>query len=135
MNQRKRRGANAVEFALTLPVIIFILSGVVDYGYFLHLQYNMINAVTQGARAGVTTDRPEVSGDPVPKTVAETVAKDVWTAANLPGFPTVTATESGTAPNIQLQVVGTVEFVELVGVLPTPANITHTAVMRMDDQT
>lgn len=132
--RRYRRGANAVEFALTLPLIVIILSGVIDLSYYLHLQYSMINAVSQGARAGATTPVPVETGDPVPKDVAKTVTEDVWTESGLPGFPAVVAVTSGVDPNIQITVSGELAYVGFIGYVPTPDKLQHTTVMRLDDQ-
>lgn len=129
--RRCRSGSNAVEFALTLPVIIFILSGVVDYSYYFHLQYNMINAVAQGVRAGVEAD--PIDDDPID--IAQQVADAVWDAAELQGAPTFVADWGVTTPpDRTLVLTGEMNFVNLVGVLPTPTQVKHVATMRMIDQ-
>ncbi len=48
-NERPDRGAAAVEFALVLPLVLFILFGVVDFGRAYMAQI----ALTQAAREGV----------------------------------------------------------------------------------
>lgn len=129
---RARRGSNAVEFALTLPVILVILSGTVDYGYYLHLQYHMVNAVSQAARAGAVTPANQE-----PKDVAKQMVSDLWVAANLPGTPDTTGTDYVDAPPDKLlQVVGTLNYknMAMVGFIPVPEQVAHTAVMRLEDQ-
>lgn len=131
MKCRARRGANAVEFALTLPILLAILSGVVDYSYLFHLQFQMVNAVSQGARAGSATNL-----DADPYAIAVQVVNEVWTHSGFTTNPTVTASAFTlpTTGDLAVQVVATVPYDPLVGFLPTPSTIAHTAIMRLDDQ-
>lgn len=130
MKLRARRGANALEFALTLPILLAILSGVIDYSYLLHLQFSMVNAVSQGARAASATDYADG-----PLAVATTVVNEVWTLSEFDSFPTVTATEFTLSNgDLAVQVTAEVPYEPLVGFLPTPATVSHTAIMRLDDQ-
>jgi hypothetical protein len=48
------KGASAVEFALVLPVLLLILFGTIEYGWYLTVQFMLSNAVTEGARVGIT---------------------------------------------------------------------------------
>ena len=51
-----RRGAGAVEFALVIPLLLFLLFGIVDAGRFLW-EYNRAEKATQmGARYAIVTD-------------------------------------------------------------------------------
>lgn len=49
---RVRRGANAVEFALIMPLLVTLLGGVVDYGWFFWREALATNALREGVRAG-----------------------------------------------------------------------------------
>ena len=44
------RGAAAVEFALLLPVLLFLLCGIVDFGRALNAEITLAQAARQGAR-------------------------------------------------------------------------------------
>lgn len=46
------RGAAAVEFAIVLPVLIAILCGTIDWGYYFFTREILVNAAREGARAG-----------------------------------------------------------------------------------
>jgi Flp pilus assembly protein TadG len=51
--RRRERGAELVEFALVLPVLLLIILGIFDFG-FLFKDYEVItNAAREGARVGV----------------------------------------------------------------------------------
>lgn len=66
------RGASAVEFALVLPVLLLILFGTIEYGWYLTCQFVLNNAVAEGARAGVASRQWE---DENPVEMALTAAK------------------------------------------------------------
>lgn len=59
-----RRGASAVEFALTLPILLFFLAGVVEYGFFYVREANFRHAMHLAARTAAGTamdDDPEAT--------------------------------------------------------------------------
>lgn len=51
---RQQRGAAAVEFALILPLLLFMVLGVIDYGVFFGQTISLQGAAREGARQGVT---------------------------------------------------------------------------------
>ena len=53
MNRRRRlveRGAAAVEFALILPVLLFLIGGVIDFGRLYSTQIQLANSARDGVR-------------------------------------------------------------------------------------
>jgi Flp pilus assembly protein TadG len=42
-----------LEFALVIPIFIFVLYGLIAFGIMLSAKQSMVNAATEGARAGV----------------------------------------------------------------------------------
>lgn len=48
-----RRGSNAVEFALLLPVFTVLLGAVLDYGYYFYINQAVNVAVRNGVRMAV----------------------------------------------------------------------------------
>lgn len=53
---RFQTGAAALEFALVLPVLLFLIYGVVVYGYMFIVQSSMTFAAQEGAQYAVTVD-------------------------------------------------------------------------------
>ena len=47
-----RRGSSAVEFALTLPILILLFMGTVEFSFYFVEENMLLNAVRDGARYG-----------------------------------------------------------------------------------
>ena len=140
----KRRGSNAVEFALILPSLMFLLGVTVDYGWYFHNQIELTNSAAVGAHAGAAVFAE--GGDPV--SAARAVTLDAWTATGLPNTPTVTVIRTGASPDEVVSVRAVVPFDPLVDIqslvdaLPSflgagtviPATNDHTAIYRLQNQ-
>ena len=50
-HRRARRGAEAIEFAFTLPILLILVSGIIDFGWFASNQASIQSAAAVGARA------------------------------------------------------------------------------------
>lgn len=55
-SRRQRRGANAIEFALTLPVFLLITLGAVDFAWYAWNWTTLSSAAATACRAGSTRD-------------------------------------------------------------------------------
>jgi Flp pilus assembly protein TadG len=55
---RTKRGQSMVEFALTAPLILLMLFGIVDFGRALFIANEMTNAAREGARVAVLSSNP-----------------------------------------------------------------------------
>ena len=50
---RSQAGAELVEFALVLPILLLVFAGIVDFGLLLQRQQVVTNAAREGARLAV----------------------------------------------------------------------------------
>ncbi len=76
--KRRRRGSNAIEFGLTLPVMIVAAGGVFDYGAYTYRQNTLVHAVRDAVRIGITGDPNLDEGDPLyPVDLANSRLKEV----------------------------------------------------------
>jgi Flp pilus assembly protein TadG len=126
----RRRGAAAVEFALVLPVLLAILTGILEYGWLFLQQSNLSAAVREGARVGSMTMQADGPG-----AAAETRIRAAMTALNLPGAAaTVTTSQAGSTPSEILNVAVTMPYTPLIGLVPTPTQLAARMSMLLEDQ-
>jgi Flp pilus assembly protein TadG len=125
--RNEQRGAAAVEFALVLPVLLFIVLGTIDWGWYFYVSQVVTNAAREGARAGSLT--PTTGSDGTAISDAETTAEAYLTGAGLAGG-NATATTAGGAVEVTVVVpTGSLTgFTDLVAVMP--ANSQAVARMR-----
>jgi Flp pilus assembly protein TadG len=128
----RERGAAAVEFGLVLPIFVLLVTGVLEYGFaFARIQV-ATNAAREGARAGST----QTASSSAATNVATTVATNYLTFQNPKLDPTtVGSTVTSTATTVgganAIKVVVSIPWLNVgFKLLPHPANITATAVMR-----
>ena len=124
---RTKRGSNATEFILTLPLLPIMASGIIDFSWYL-VQYNAaVNAVREGARAGAAAP-PDSTPDPVAQANAA--------AANAAAVYNLNETVTCVAETLTSQLAAytcSVEFdftplVGFPGVTP-PSNVSYTLTM------
>lgn len=125
LNQAKTaepRGATAVEFALLLPLLLLLVLGTIDWGYYFYLREVVVNASREGARTGTLY----VAGG---LTEAEAAARDYLTRGALRGAATVTS-GTGAVDSVWVQV--SYPAGSITGFLTPvmPANIVARAEMR-----
>lgn len=112
--RRRGRGAVAIEFALVLPILLILLLGMMDYGWYFFCQLTVTNAAREGARAGTLV----VNGD---AGRATTVTRNAIAAAGLGAQSTdvnVTITPSPTTVSVDVRM----HFRPLVGIVPLPGD-------------
>lgn len=52
MRTSRRRGANAIEFALIAPMLLVMLAGTLDYGWYFWREAMLVNGLREAVRAG-----------------------------------------------------------------------------------
>jgi len=85
--RKAERGAAAVEFALLLPLLMTILLGTIDWGYYFFVQQVVTNAAREGARVGSVTVAGTPGADPA--ATAKAQAQSYLTNAGLTGAANV----------------------------------------------
>ena len=132
---RRRRGSNAIEFGLTLPVLIVAAGGVFDYGTYTYQQNAMVHAVRDAVRIGITGDpNLDPTDDLYPVKLANTRLKEVLSGmgidceddTGLPGYncsieTRIVPANSGAFHLLQTTV--SLDFVPPVGLTPVPDQV------------
>jgi Flp pilus assembly protein TadG len=133
---RSERGAELIEFAIVMPILIFIIAGIFEFGMMFRAFEAVTNAAREGARVGVLPgyDTPDV----------QTRVNDYLAASGLTGTRTTTVTNQTlttgagafTARSVQVSYV--YPFVVLSGFAPLfggnfgSINLNAAAIMRME---
>lgn len=93
-NNKSDKGTSAVEFALVLPILLFILFAIIEFSIALYDKAVITNASREGARMGILMQL-----DPRPNAAAIAATVGTYTAANLISFsPTAPITTVTGAP-------------------------------------
>ena len=126
-----RSGNNAIEFALLLPVLLTLVFGAIEYSWYFVQYEAVVRAAQVGVRAGSQIKR---TANPSPQTTAADVAKSTLTTSQPALGATATATGS-VLTNNTVQILLSAPYKPLIKFVPTPATVTYTAVMRLEDTT
>lgn len=51
--ENKQRGQNLVEFALILPLLLTLVLGIINFGYFFTVHTSIVHAAREGVRYGM----------------------------------------------------------------------------------
>jgi Flp pilus assembly protein TadG len=99
MRVRSERGAELVEFALTLPLLLLLVLGIIEFG-FLFQEYEVVtNAAREGARVGALIPSAQYT-----TTEAEARITDYMQAG---GLDMTQATPAPTVTTAQVAITGT----------------------------
>jgi len=112
-----------------MPVLVMILLGIMEYGWFFSQQIAMVSAVRDSVRAGATT--PQEWG---PVAAAEQQLAKSLVAAGYTGTVYADVWLSGAAPDQLITVSASFPYRPLIGFVPSPDLVSSELVMRMEDQ-
>ncbi len=100
--RRRQEGAVAVEFALVITLLLFILGGVIDFGHYFYLRHVATTASREGARFGVVYSNSRPSDSEI---IAYITSKYSESLGGCSGTgPKVTVTRTGAASGSDLTV-------------------------------
>ena len=128
----RRRGANAIEFALVLPFLLWVLAGTLDYGYYFLQQWFVMNAIREAVRWG--SMQAPADGEAEGSCAACVTATSTRATTLLSDYG-ITVDSAVVTPTIQ-QVDGTsalslepaIAHTPLVGLVPLPSNYSVDAI-------
>jgi Flp pilus assembly protein TadG len=100
LSRRSQRGTSAVEFALVLPIFLFILFGLIELSVALYDKAVITNASREGARAGVVLRNPKLSAADIEQVVLKYTSSTLINfGANSTPVVTVIQSSPASAPN------------------------------------
>lgn len=127
--RHQRKGSKAVEFALTLPIYLVLLAGIVDFGWYFNQRMIVTMAARDGARAGSLVTI--VSHDD-PIAVCEAQAQASLAEADIVGE--ATCIPEGERPDARIRCIVDAGYSGLVGFAPLPDLQHSEIIMRMAEQ-
>jgi hypothetical protein len=142
--RRERRGVAAMEFAFWLPILFIMISGIVDWSFFMSLRVHVARATMDGCRAGAATFEPRTQpagAVAVPNAVAR--IGDILDGVGVgTGGASISAQfcdlgdggVCGTAPLQALYCRTNYPFTPFFGLVGTPGNIEADFIMAMESQ-
>jgi Flp pilus assembly protein TadG len=117
---RRECGAVAVEFALVLPLLLTLVLGAIDWGWYFFLREVVTNAAREGARVGSVNQDGQAAAAAYLTNLGLTQGTATSQPGNVGGISTVRVTVTYPAGS-------------LTGFLPVvPATITAQAQMRIE---
>ncbi len=130
---KKISGSTVVEFAVILPLLLFLIFGIIEYGVVMFNRAVITNAAREAARAGIVLKSPKLTAAQISAVATS------YTGSNLISFgtnspPTVTVTNAGGTFGTKLTV--KIDYVyrglglgNLLSALTSPMTLSSTASM------
>lgn len=136
--RRRRRGANALEYALTLPFFLLITFGMMEYGWFFAKVAQVNGALAQSCREGSLIDPGDGGcGD---SCITDTVEALLIARLNSNSLSCVdcSAVVTGIAPDRVVECTAIVQYSAITGYLPNnsivPSTISTASQVRLEWQ-
>ena len=136
---RRRSGTAAMEFAFWLPVVLTLVGGIIDVGWYLSCYQNVSRAARSGARLGAATleDVGVIEGSQI-EAAAIGQAQLVLDGVGMDCTPTngcaIDAVWDPSSGRAAVVVTVTYPFDALVGVVPVPNPIVAQFTMMTQQQ-
>ena len=134
---RRRRGANAIEFALTLPVFVTVAFACVEYGWYFFEQAVVVEATRTGCRLGSVRhpDDPTEPADEVARDAMLDRLRGEWPSCTGAGDCRVDVAYDEDAGSDLLVCEAQVAHEPLTGLLPTvPSQLSSRTVLLLEQQ-
>ena len=133
---QRRRGASAVEFALTVPVLLGLLGGIIEYGNLLSAYQAVANIAHDAAARGATFDQDDDAANPTAALEAQAVstAVELMTAYGIAGDSTNVTTQVDAGTLLTLTVTVNVSYAPLFSLVPSPSTLERSHTIALQDQ-
>lgn len=127
--RRARRGAQAIEFALVMPLFLAIISGVMDYAFYFTRDASFRHVVHLAARAAAAT-----SFQSDPEAAFTSALSSGLAEAGFTGSVSATATLVGAEGDRFLEIEASLPWDGLIGLTPQPSVLAVRSRPRLEDQ-
>lgn len=137
--RRQRRGSNAIEFALVLPVFVALVFGMMEFSWVFFQRTTVVHAVRNGCRAGATVHpNGDDRGSPadVAQASIEFYLADLGINCSGGAACTFDITQVGATPSETLDCSFSMVWEPLMGIdlIPHPDQLTAHSIMQFELQ-
>jgi len=136
MMHRNRRGSNAIEFALTVPLFVLIVAAIMEFGWMFFVRSTVIHAVRDGCRAGAVIPFGET---PSPTEVAQTRMTDFLGGYSIDCRGAedrcgITVTTEGESPYETMECSLDIAYDPIIGLIPAPDRLGARSIVMFEIQ-
>ena len=129
-------GLATMELAMILPVLMFLVMGIVDFGMLMTSRASMVSASREGARSGILLTVPPPTESDITSIVQAALTNSGWDSSKVAGT-TVTVTGAGgpTGNDLTVQVTAEHSFFvisNLIPSIPDPYPLTASTTMKRE---
>jgi hypothetical protein len=129
---RYRRGGQAVEFALILPILLLVFSGIIDYSWYFHNENILTQAIRSSSRGASVLDSQESEVTP-----CNFATEEINNNLNSMGIISQGRSVSSqiiSGSESRLEVLISQPYQPLFGLAIVPQSISVKTVVRLEDQ-
>jgi len=117
------KGLATMEFAIMLPVLIFLVMGIIDFGMLMTSRAGMVSASRDGARAGILLTAPSPTEADITAVVRDSLTNSGWDSAEVASTSvTVTGAGGATGTDLTVNVGSNYSFFVLSNLIPSIAD-------------
>jgi Flp pilus assembly protein TadG len=132
-----RSGSNAIEFALTFPVFVLVLFGLMEYGWYFYKRMSILEVTRIGCRTGALEHPEDKNPAQRPDVVAKKAIRDLCAqnglACDLPNRVEVVYVDA--SPDEAIRCSTRARHPNLTGFgIPVPAELTARAAIHLELQ-
>ena len=136
MNRSPRRGAHAIEFALTIPLFVALVAAIFEFGWMFFMRSTVIHAVRDGCRAGAVIPFGE---SPSPSEVAQARMTDFLGGYSIDCRGAeercgISITTSGESPYETMDCSLDIAYEPIIGLIPHPDRLGARSVVMYEIQ-
>ncbi len=129
LNMKGKKGQSLVETALVLPILLVILTGIIDFGFLFNNYLLVSNASREGARSAVVgSSNSDIAT--VVNTFASTLDKNRLTITITPNLPA--GRTKGVAVTVKVVYKYNLITPMIGAIIPSPLNLTASTTMRCE---
>ena len=136
MRRPQRRGSNAIEFALTVPLFVALVTAIMEFGWMFFVRSTVIHAVRDGCRAGAVIPFGEV---PSPTEVAQARMTEFLGGYSIDCRGSedrcgITVTTTGESPYETMDCTLNIAYEPIIGLIPHPDRLGARSVVMFEIQ-